>query len=69
MVRREFECHVCRQRSRFARQCTRLVFEMKSQRTLSTDDESRTYECEHCGAENVISQPAGAWALIDMGRP
>jgi hypothetical protein len=61
-----FECYACHQSSGFARQCTRLFFEMKLQRSMSTDDESRTYECEHCRAENVITQPVGAWAFIDM---
>jgi ribosomal protein L37AE/L43A len=40
---------------------------MLEARTRETaDHERRTYECEHCKVENVITQPTGAWAYVDL---
>ncbi len=30
------------------------------------DTEQRTYECEHCGRENVLKFSAVAWLAIDL---
>lgn len=62
---RRFECDYCGKQSRFLKQKRKfsMVAEMKT--AVFSLDETRSYDCEHCDEENRITQPMGAWALID----
>jgi len=66
MARSEFVCRACGKRSRFVRQSLRLMLEMKRATLPEDEKQSRTYECEHCLAENVVTQPRKAWVHIDL---
>jgi hypothetical protein len=61
---RQFECYSCRRKSRFLKQKQKLEFFAEMKTAISADEE-RTYLCEHCSAENNITQSEGAWAVID----
>jgi hypothetical protein len=65
--RREFLCRACGKSSRFMKESTMLVVEAVNVPKL-LPSVRRTYECEHCNAENAITQPAGFWAFIDLVR-
>lgn len=62
---RKFTCDNCRKPSRFLKQKVSMILEFKIRPVSS--GETRSYECEHCGTENRITQPPGAWAVIDAG--
>lgn len=64
---RQFKCRACGKVSNFSKskRSMRLIVEMK-RGLSSSDDETRTYKCEHCDEENEITQPAGAWSVIDL---
>jgi predicted RNA-binding Zn-ribbon protein involved in translation (DUF1610 family) len=61
---RQFVCDNCGKQSRFLADKRKTSFFAELKTTLSAD-ETRSYDCEHCGTENRIEQPAGAWAVID----
>jgi hypothetical protein len=61
-----FTCIACDKRSTFTQRLSQPVFEEKVRspgpyRELIT----RTYACENCQAENVITQPTAFWYIID----
>ena len=35
---------------------------------MMDEDETRTYECEHCRAENQISHSQIDWMRVDLGE-
>ena len=70
MSRHDFICHACRRKSQFTQQRTRMLFEARLASPRPPSDRlSRTYICEHCQAENEITQPTAFWAFIDADGP
>ena len=65
---RQFRCHRCHKQSRYLKRKRKMEFLAEMKISLSTE-ETRTYECEHCSAESEITEPAGAWDVIDAGQP
>ena len=68
-VMRTFSCYHCQKKSRFLKQKQQreVYAELKTLAGGSFGDETRTYLCEFCDQENRITQPAGAWFVIDTG--
>lgn len=62
---REFHCDFCDKQSRFLKKNRRVSIVNEWQTAAVTLDETRSYACERCGTENRITQPSGAWAVID----
>lgn len=62
-----FTCHGCPRRSGFSKRKNAFFMEMYRMPFAGDDDtEQRTYECEHCGRENVLKFSAVAWLAIDL---
>jgi DNA-directed RNA polymerase subunit RPC12/RpoP len=64
---RQFRCHDCKKQSRFLKRKQKMEFLAEMKLAFPTD-ETRTYACEHCATENEITQPTGAWDIIDADR-
>jgi hypothetical protein len=62
---RQFKCHSCRRDSRFLIANRKLELFLEMKRSVVSTEETRTYNCEHCGVESRITQPQGAWLVID----
>jgi hypothetical protein len=61
----QFRCCNCNKNSRYLKRKSELLLEFKVPR-LPNSDETRTYECEHCSAENQVTMPANDWLVIDL---
>jgi hypothetical protein len=59
---RQFRCTDCTQDSGFTDRQMQTVFEYQV-----LGQQTRTYACEKCGAENRITYPDAVWMLIDSG--
>lgn len=59
---RTFICHACRKSSGYRRRRIVLLMEML---VRVRHAESRTYQCEHCVADNVVEKRIEEWCVID----
>ena len=59
-----FTCTNCKKESSFQNRKTEHLFEWRS----TLNQESRTYNCEHCATPNVVKMTKGEWKNIDRSR-
>ena len=66
-----FRCAKCEKMSDYRHHVTRRV-EHAAPKDKSKGDmyrsEIRTYRCQHCDANNVVTRRAGDWVLMDASR-
>ena len=58
----------CNQVSDYRERVTRRVEHATPRGTAAGDafrSEIRTYRCQHCQTENLVTKPAGFWLLVD----
>ena len=63
-----FPCASCTRSSDFSERVTRRVEQAVPRGASKADalrSEARTYRCQHCDTDNVVTKPAGFWVLID----
>ena len=61
----KFGCFKCHKKSRYLRRVGGLKWEARFTGGFTGGDETRTYECERCKAENQITNSKLEWMLID----
>jgi hypothetical protein len=62
----EFKCYKCGRQSRYRHRVGIDRYELMS--FGSGRHDTRTYECEQCGAENEITNSQSGWMAIDLGE-
>jgi DNA-directed RNA polymerase subunit RPC12/RpoP len=60
-----FKCYQCKGKSRYFNRVGANRWEFAAD-AFSRRDETRTYECEHCSAENEIKNSTNEWMAIDL---
>jgi len=61
----KFKCFNCKRQSRYRNRSGVLRVEMATMK-LGDENETRTYECEHCEAENRIARSGTEWMVVDL---
>jgi hypothetical protein len=62
----QFRCFQCKKVSAYKHRAGLERFEMFTRKNFS-ENERRTYECEHCRTENEFEKLATEWLAIDLG--
>ena len=63
-----FRCASCGESSDYRERVTRRVEHATPRGTAAGDAvraEIRTYRCQLCNVDNLVTQPAGYWVLLD----